>query len=1136
MSDDINKNKKNKKEIRDVMLNSFRSYREELELAQDERDKKTRLISALNSVSEIMLARTGEEDFEDSLSRVMAIIAVCVGVDRVFVWQNERKDGDLYFSSRYRWIESEQKKKEYDYTVFSFKYDETAPGWEEKFINGETINGPMDTLPKKMGQVVGRYGTKSVLIIPVSLNGVFWGFISFGDCRNKRVFVEDEINIMRSVCLILISSIYSYDQNIKLLDTHKNMKLMIDAMPYTCHLWDKNGRIFDCNEESLRMFKVANKEDFLENFYNYSPKYQPDGELSDEKAISHIEEVFKSGRYKFEWMHTDKDGELMPCEVILVRVPYEDGFAAVSYVNDLREYKRIMKRIEKRDKMLNTVNNIATALLQAETDDFDNVLYDCMGMMAKAVDADRVYIWENHTENGKLFCTQTHEWSENVPPQQDTGLSVGVSYEERLPEWYETLVKNECINAIVREMSPSCQKQLSPQGILSIFIVPVFLRDEFWGFIGYDDCHQERIFSENEEAILRSAGLLITNAYLRNDMALSLQAAAVDLENALNEAQASNKAKSNFLSNMSHEIRTPMNAIIGMAELLEHERLNSRQMNYINDIIASARSLLSIINDILDFSKIESGKLELNPMDYDFKAFIDNINSMFGYIAGKKGLDFISETEGDIPAYLFGDDVRLRQVVTNLCGNAVKFTNEGWVKLKILASDDVLMIEVSDTGIGIKKEDMQGIFNAFEQADKTKNRHIVGTGLGLAISKSFVEMMGGSITLESEYGRGTKFTVLIPLVEGDKDRVEKVSGSPDYLFCAPDADILVVDDNEFNLKVAQGLFGLLQIDIKTAGSGMEAIAAVQKQDFDIVFMDYMMPEMDGVQAVSHIRELGEKYAEIPVIALTANAVQGAKEMFLHNGFSDFISKPIDSKQLNELIIKWLPHDKIKMKDGVKAEIPEDLPVNSDEIRTEEDFISKIDDISDINVAIGLSRSSGIVPMYRDTVELFHNKLESEYGKMEQFLANNDLDSFTISVHAMKSMLATIGAVKISDEAAWLENAARKNDYGFCAGSFPAFKEKLGALNTRLTEIFPKKFEAKSRKKGEPEHLNEYIKKALDAAWEFDDSAGLEVLNALTDYDFGKETDLLIEEAILAFKDFAFDKAGKILAEMLDNQG
>lgn len=1130
MSNDIfkGKNRKNgEKDVQGIMYDHFKSYRDELELAQGERDKKAGLLNALNSVSDIMLAKTQGENFEDSLSRVMEIIAVCVDVDRVFIWQNEKKKGNLNFYSRYKWMKSE-KKNAYSYDVSSFNYSTEAPDWVERFSFGEILNSPVKRLPEKIQRIVGRYDTLSILIIPVSLNGVYWGFVSFGDCRNERVFNDDEVNILRTLCLVLVSSINGNDQTIKLLESNKNTKIMLDAMPYACHLWNRNGKIFDCNEESLKLFCIEDKSEFMDNFYEFSPKYQPDGSLSFDKADRHIKDAFENGRYKFEWMHVTKKGEPLPCEVRLVRIPYGDDYVAAGYISDLREHKRIMRRIEKRDMMLHTVNNIATALLQAETEDFDKVLYDCMGMMAKAVDADRVYIWENHTENGEVYCTQTHEWSEKAPPQQNGKFAVGISYSEQLSEWYDTLVRDECINAIVREMSPASRAQLSPQGILSIFVVPVFLKDEFWGFIGYDDCHSERIFSENEETILRSAGLLITNAYLRNDMALNLEAAAIDLENALNEAQASSQAKSNFLSNMSHEIRTPMNAIIGMAELLEHERLNPRQMNYIVDIISAAKSLLDIINDILDFSKIESGKLELNPVDYDFKAFIDNINSMFGYISDKKGLEFISETEGNIPAYLFGDDVRLRQVITNLCGNAVKFTEKGYVKLKILASDDILMFEISDTGIGIRKEDMQTIFNAFEQADKTKNRHIVGSGLGLSISKSFVEMMGGTITLESEYGRGTTFTILIPLIEGDRNRVEKSGSEHKFLFSAPEANVLVVDDNEFNLRVAHGLFGLLQIDIKSASSGAEAIKMVQKEDFDAIFMDYMMPEMDGVQAISIIRKLGGKYEKIPVIALTANAVQGAREMFLQNGFNDFISKPIDSNRLNQMIVEWLPPEKIKMNKGVSVSVPN----NACKYDANGEFLEAVEKIDEVNTAIGLSRASGDISMYRDSLELFHGRLESEYKKMSVFLDSGDLNSFAISVHAMKSMLATIGASRLADAAAALETAGRNNEYGYCAGHFPAFKEKLAALNAAFSEVFPKSFAVKG-KEGDEELLNKNIRKAAYAAAEFDDSSGVEALCELAKYDFGEKNNELIEDALSAFREFAFDKATGILEKFAD---
>jgi len=322
-------------------------------------------------------------------------------------------------------------------------------------------------------------------------------------------------------------------------------------------------------------------------------------------------------------------------------------------------------------------------------------------------------------------------------------------------------------------------------------------------------------------------------------LALLLCAVQTLMYIAKNRSDSASQVKSAFLANMSHEIRTPMNAIIGMTELLEHEDLTARQRDYIKDIDASANSLMSIINDILDLSKIESGKLMLNPINYDFPALLDNINSMF------------------------------------------------------------------------KKEALPGIFNAFEQDKTAKNRHIAGTGFGLPISKAFVEMMGGSIMLDSEYEQGGVITVIIQLVLGtetEKNYESKTETKLDIF--APGAKVLLVDDNEFNLKVAHGLLRLHSIDAKKALSGREAIDLIKENDFDIVFMDHMMPDMDGIEAVAEIRKLGEKYKSLPIIALTANAVQGAKEMFLLNEFNDFISKPIDIHKMIEILINWLPKEKL----------------------------------------------------------------------------------------------------------------------------------------------------------------------------------------------------------------------------------
>ncbi|MCL2011073.1 MAG: ATP-binding protein [Synergistaceae bacterium] len=594
-------------------------------------------------------------------------------------------------------------------------------------------------------------------------------------------------------------------------------------------------------------------------------------------------------------------------------------------------------------------------------------------------------------------------------------------------------------------------------------------------------------------------------------------------------AQVASRTKSSFLASMSHEIRTPMNAVIGMLELLTHESLNERQMSYVKDINHSATSLLSIINDILDMSKIESGKMELIPVDYDFFVFLDNMHSMFTYVAQEKGLEFKLETDACAPHYLFGDDIRLRQVIVNICGNAVKFTEKGYVRLKVINAGDTLIFEISDTGRGIRREDIGKLFSAFQQTDAEKNRAIAGTGLGLAICKSFVEMMGGAIAVESEYGEGTTFTVTVPLVMGDGDKIKAAAPKGKKLF-APKAKVLVVDDNEFNLKVAVGLLNLSKINVKTALSGALALEMVQQTDFDIVFMDHMMPEMDGVETTAAIRALGGKFKQTCIVALTANAVQGAREFFLSNGFNDFISKPIDVRELVSILKKWLPEDMLE-----EATEASDEPGGGD---GEPSFLDILGGIEEINVKVGLNGAAGVESLYYETVELCCKRLPAECVQMSSSLAVGDVGLFAISVHAMKSILATIGAIGLSDKALALETAAKGDDVATCEKLFPDFHAGLLALHKQLLAAFPAKTassKTSERAPGDAAILREGVEKALCAAQGYDNDAGVAAIEPLLAFDFGEETNALLEAAAHEFGEFDCEKAGETLGKVKKTQ-
>ncbi|MCL2184941.1 MAG: ATP-binding protein [Treponema sp.] len=380
------------------------------------------------------------------------------------------------------------------------------------------------------------------------------------------------------------------------------------------------------------------------------------------------------------------------------------------------------------------------------------------------------------------------------------------------------------------------------------------------------------------------------------------------------------RIKSSFLANMSHEIRTPMNAIIGMSEFLQYENINNRQMNFVNDIHSSAKSLLTIINEILDLSKVEAGKLSLIPVHYDFYLFLDDIKSMLKYLTDNKGLGFKFDTPGHLPRYLYGDDIRLKQILTNICGNAVKFTGRGYVSLRTIALEETLLFEIQDTGRGISKNEMQTIFDPFEQFNVKQNRGLIGTGLGLSITKNYVEMMGGKIMIESELGKGSTFIVEIPIIKGNAQEINtEEKETKEQKMIAPQANILVVDDNDFNLKTIIALLSLFEINANAVSSGKEAIEKIKKEKFDIIFMDHMMPEMDGIETTNEIRKLGVKYNNLIIIALTANAIYGAREMFLSTGFNDYLTKPVEVYQLKNILVKWLPNEKITIIDQLAGE-------------------------------------------------------------------------------------------------------------------------------------------------------------------------------------------------------------------------
>ena len=587
-------------------------------------------------------------------------------------------------------------------------------------------------------------------------------------------------------------------------------------------------------------------------------------------------------------------------------------------------------------------------------------------------------------------------------------------------------------------------KQLFSRGIF--LVQPLFVETRALGYLVHTVSSFDGTVYEDIRATISYA---LNDIFLYEEMVKSQQKALESMEQSRilalqKEAiQAASDAKSQFLANVSHEIRTPMNAILGMSDLMLSEKLNLRHKQYIEDIKTSAMALLEIINQILDMSKIQAGKINLIPIHYDFKALVDNISSMARFLIKNENVVFDMNIDGEMPKYLYGDNVRLRQILLNLLSNAIKFTKSGYIQLALIITDTEIKFIIKDSGIGIPKEEMPFLFDEFRQLDEKKNRDTKGTGLGLTITKALVEMMNGKIEVESIYGRGATFSVTIPKIIGDEKKISH-STEGERVICSPDTKILVIDDNAINLNVISGLLLLSGVVAFTAKSGRDAIEMLHQNSYDLIFMDHMMPEMDGIEALEKIREMN---ITTPVIALTANAVTSAKEMLLTAGMNDFLSKPIVKEELNNILLKWIPGSKL-----INAEIINNTDESGESginIAFWENFCAD----NNISLHIGLERVSGQIDVYENLLKTLISEISKCTANLRKFISANDMAGFAIESHSMKSSLANIGAIELSSKAYELETASLQKNTAFCISNIAPFEDKLHDLQKKLEEAF-----------------------------------------------------------------------------------
>lgn len=634
-----------------------------------------------------------------------------------------------------------------------------------------------------------------------------------------------------------------------------------------------------------------------------------------------------------------------------------------------------------------------------------------------------------------------------------------------------------------------------------------------------------------------------------------LQQKNAELEAAKSAVEKAEYARDIFLANMSHELRTPINTILGLNELILRESQEEAVKEYARDIRQAGNILLALVSDILDFSKLEADKMELTEGIYDVSSLLNDLINSISVQQRRKKLDLVLEIANDIPYKLFGDEIHIRQIIGNLLSNAVRYTEKGRITLhlswKELPKDSIeIYVIVKDTGIGIKEEDMPKLFKAFQRMDSTIRSKEDRTGLGLAITQRLIEMMGGKLEVQSVYGKGSAFSFKIvqkvvdrePLGDFEKQYRESLRSIEDYheKFIAPMGRILIVDDNAMNLAVAQGLLKGTRLQIDVAASGEECLELIKRKTYHLICMDHMMPVMDGVQTLHAIRALeGNPSRDIPVIALTANAVAGARELYLKEGFQDYLTKPIDADKFENMLIEYLPDNVVYLTNS--RDISNEYEQTQEGGEGEFDIRESQLYLMGFNLRNGLRYMGGDKALYGKVLHDFHSILQEKETALKDFLQKGDMPGYTIIVHSLKGNARNVGADDLADEAFELEKMAKAGQLEDVTVRSPILFSMMNTMRNSLRVYLETEDAGEKTQQQEPEESGgniteeDWVRALQELAARLDDFDGESAaakLRELKRYERPESDKKMLRLCEKAIKDYAYDIALEVVNAVL----